>query len=216
MASVDADSAMVSTSLIVLTSPMAPAELLGRGKHGNLYKVICDNRTVLAVKRIEDWTVSPYEFKLRMQRLDQGRHPNVLPAIAFYCSRKEKLLVYEYLQNGSLFRLLHVTHMGVRFEWGSRLNIAATIAMALAFMHQELQEDGIAHGNLKSSNILLSKNLEACISENGLMAEKENQSIPNNITGPRSVTNVTNPFKADIQIRCDTSTATDRKAGSEQ
>ncbi|KAK6913141.1 Protein kinase domain [Dillenia turbinata] len=209
MTSVDADSAMVSTSLIVLTSPVinglkfddllkAPAELLGRGKHGSLYKVICDNGMVLAVKRIKDWTISINEFKLRMQRLDQVKHPNVLPAIAFYCSRKEKLLVYEYLQNGSLFRLLHGTHMGVRFEWTSRLNIAATIAEALAFMHQELQEDGIAHGNLKSSNVLLNKNLEACITEYGLMADEESQSIPNNITGPESKANVMNPFKEDI------------------
>lgn len=61
--------------------------------------------------------------------------------------------------------------MGQPFDWGSRLGVAASIAEALAFMHQELLADNISHGNLKSSNILFNKNMEPCISEYGLMAE---------------------------------------------
>lgn len=53
-------------------------------------------------------------------------------------------------------------------DWSSRLNLASTIAEALAFMHQELHSDGIGHGNLKSSNILLSTNMSPRISEYGL------------------------------------------------
>lgn len=113
------ESGMALSSLVVLTSPTAqglrfedllraPAELLGKGKHGSLYKVMLDNGvTNLAVKRIKDWSINSQEFKKRMQRLDQSRHPNVLPSVAFYCSEQEKLLVYEYQPNGSLFRILH-------------------------------------------------------------------------------------------------------------
>lgn len=52
-------------------------------------------------------------------------------------------------------------------------------------MHQELGDDGIAHGNLKSSNILLNKNMEPCISEYGLMVVDHNQesSMLANLTG---------------------------------
>lgn len=60
--------------------------------------------------------------------------------------------------------------MAETFDWASRLGAAATLAEALAFMHQELQDDGIAHGNFKSSNIFLNKNMEPCISEYGLGA----------------------------------------------
>ncbi|KAF9624966.1 hypothetical protein IFM89_016598 [Coptis chinensis] len=42
-----------------------------------------------------------------MEKVDKVKHPNVSLAVAFYCSKEEKLLVYEYQQNGSLFRLLH-------------------------------------------------------------------------------------------------------------
>lgn len=109
---------VVSSSLVVLTSPVvnglnfeellkAPAEMLGRGKYGSLYKVIIDYGATLVVKRIKDWAISSNDFKLRMQRLDQAKHPNVLSALAFYSSRQEKLMVYEYQYNGSLFRLIH-------------------------------------------------------------------------------------------------------------
>lgn len=115
---ISAESQLVSTSLTVLESPVvnglkfedllsAPAELLGRGKHGTLYKVMFENGIVLVVKRIKDWAISSTEFKQRMQRLGQVKHPNVMPALAFYCSTYEKLLVYEYQPNGSLFGLLH-------------------------------------------------------------------------------------------------------------
>ena len=58
---------------------------------------------------------------------------------------------------------------GQPFDFGSRLNIAFGTAEALAFMHTELQDDKIAHGNLKSSNILLTKEMDVCVSEYGLM-----------------------------------------------
>lgn len=64
------------------------------------------------------------------------------------------------------------------FDWGSRISIAASIAEALGFMHKELQVDGIAHGNLKSSNILLKDDMDPCISEYGLMVvENQGQSF---------------------------------------
>lgn len=86
----------------------APAELLGKGKHGSIYKVMLDNgSTTLAVKRIKNWSVTSEDFRRRMQRLHQTRHPNILPSLAFYSSKQEKLLVYEYQPNGSLSKLLH-------------------------------------------------------------------------------------------------------------
>ncbi|KAL3833178.1 hypothetical protein ACJIZ3_007914 [Penstemon smallii] len=179
------ENSMVSSSLVVLTSPevnglrfedllKAPAELIGRGKHGSVYKVACEPQgTVFAVKRIKDWMISTSDFKKRMRRLDLVKHSNVLPAVAFYSSRQEKLVVYEYQQNGSLFKLIHShgNQTSQRFDWRSRLSVAATISNALTFMHEELQHDKIPHGNLKSSNILLNKNMEPCISEYGLLVE---------------------------------------------
>ncbi|KAI3503417.1 hypothetical protein L1887_31858 [Cichorium endivia] len=203
--SMESASGPVSSSLIVLTSPevnglkfeellKAPAELLGRGKHGSVYKVKCEEQgMILAVKRIKDWLLPSNDFKLRMTRLNHVKHPNLLPVVAFYCSRQEKLLVYEYQPNGSLFKLLHGMPMGQTFDWNSRLGVAATIAEALAFMHDELNPDNIPHGNLKSSNILFNKNMEPCISEYGLMA------VDNSLNSPIGNNSLQfDGFRADI------------------
>nr|XP_019703869.1 probable inactive receptor kinase At2g26730 [Elaeis guineensis] len=181
--------AAVSSSLVVLVNPTtkelkfedllkAPAELLGRGRFGSLYKVMFDDTTALAVKRIKDWAISPEDFRKRMERLDRVKHPNVLSAVAFYCSKQEKLLVYEYQKNGSLFNLLRGSQNGQAFDWDSRLSVAGGIADGLAFMHQDLREDGIGHGNLKSSNILIKTNMEPCISEYGLTTTNSHQTSP--------------------------------------
>ncbi|XP_039162023.1 probable inactive receptor kinase At2g26730 [Eucalyptus grandis] len=136
-----------------------------------------DNGPTLVVKRIKERAISSEEFKRRMLKMDQGKHPNVLSVVAFYCSKQEKLVIYEHQSNGSLFKLLHGSKDDDSFDWGSRLNIASRIAEALAFMHKELREDGIAHGNLKSTYILFNKNMDPCISEYGIMAS-ENQVQP--------------------------------------
>ncbi|XP_058111694.1 probable inactive receptor kinase At2g26730 [Magnolia sinica] len=173
-------SGVVSSALVILSKSKmrdltfeellkAPAELLGRGRYGSLYKVTFEDETTLAVKRIKDWTISSGDFRRRMEKVDKVRHPNVLPAMAFYCSKQEKLVVYEYQQNGSLFNFLHGTQSEKNFDWGSRLSVAASLGEGLAFMHKELYEDGISHGNLKSSNILINNSIEPCISEYGLM-----------------------------------------------
>ncbi|KAL5725237.1 non-specific serine/threonine protein kinase [Ranunculus cassubicifolius] len=174
-----AEAGMNSSSLVVLTSPFsrdlrfedllrAPAELLGRGKHGSLYKVTMENHAILAVKRIKEWDISSDDFKKRLEKIDRVKHPSVLPAVAFYCSKEEKLLVYEYHENGSLFKVLYESQNGKTFDWNSRLNVSSSIADALAYMHENLSKDGVPHGNIKSSNILFDKNMEPCVSEYGL------------------------------------------------
>ncbi|KAK9090477.1 hypothetical protein Sjap_023654 [Stephania japonica] len=207
-----AEAGMVSSSLTILSSPVlkgmqldellrAPAELIGRGRHGSLYKVFLDGGKTLAVKRIKGWDIPVEAFELRMRNLDRVRHPNVLPIIAFYGSKEEKLLVYEFQENGSLFNLLHGTKEGRRFDWGSRLSVAASVAEALAYMHVEFQEDGIAHGNLKSTNILFNSTMDPCIGEYGLMVINNSLSHNNNENEPSKETSAQGPylnFKVDL------------------
>ncbi|KAJ1387168.1 Protein kinase domain [Sesbania bispinosa] len=177
----------------------APAELIRRGKHGSLYKVMLDNGVQLAVKRIKDWGISKQDFQRRMNLITQVKHPRVMPPVAYYCSQQEKLLAYEYLQNGSLFMLLYGSQNGNSLDWGSRLNVAAKVSEALAYMHEELRESGIAHGNLKSSNILFDKNMDPCISEYGLMvAENQVQYVISHNKSPKNRNLNAAIFKADV------------------
>lgn len=86
------------------------------------------------------------------------------------------------------------SQIGQVFDWGSRLSVAATIAEALSFMHEELSEDCIAHGNLKSMNILFNKTMDPCISEYGLMVvENQDQSLVSPLNSFEY-----SPFKVDV------------------
>lgn len=85
------------------------------------------------------------------------------------------------------------------FDWSSRLGVASAIVEALAFMHAELRPDGIAHGNLKSSNILFNNNMEPSISEYGLMTVNNPDTSPlNNNTFHFNNDPIESAFKADI------------------
>lgn len=95
--------------------------------------------------------------------------------------------------------------MGQELDWDSTLHLAATIAEALAFMHQELQSDGMAHGNLKSSNIFLNANMAPCIGEYGLR-EADSTELPSfsssnsqiGILGTGAAASNTTTFSADV------------------
>ncbi|KAE8773409.1 putative atypical receptor-like kinase MARK [Hordeum vulgare] len=90
----------------------ASAEMLGKGGCGTAYKAVLDDGSVVAVKRLRDATPgaaasTKKDFEHHMAVLGRLRHPNVVPLNAYYYARDEKLLVYEFMPNGSLFSLLH-------------------------------------------------------------------------------------------------------------
>lgn len=90
----------------------ASAEMLGKGGFGTAYKAILEGGNVVAVKRLKEVQVGgKREFEQHMELLGQLRHPNVVSWKAYYYARDEKLLVYEYMPNGSLFWLLHGTSL---------------------------------------------------------------------------------------------------------
>lgn len=87
----------------------ASAEMLGKGSLGTVYKAVLDDgTTTVAVKRLKDANPCPRkEFEQYMEIIGRLKHQNVVKLRAYYYAKEEKLLVYEYLPNGSLHSLLH-------------------------------------------------------------------------------------------------------------
>ncbi|KAK4605960.1 hypothetical protein RGQ29_000300 [Quercus rubra] len=149
----------------------ASAEMLGKGGFGTAYKAVLDDGNVVAVKRLKDASVGgKREFEQHMEVLGRLRHPNVVSLRAYYFAREEKLLVYDYMPNGSLFWLLHGNRGPGRtpLDWTTRLKIAAGAARGLAFIHNSCRSLKLTHGNIKSTNILLDKTGNAHVSDFGL------------------------------------------------
>ncbi|XP_004135084.1 probable leucine-rich repeat receptor-like protein kinase At1g68400 [Cucumis sativus] len=149
----------------------ASAEMLGKGGFGTSYKAILDDGNVVAVKRLKDAQVGgKREFEQHMEVLGRLRHANIVSLRAYYFAREEKLLVYDYMPNGSLFWLLHGNRGPGRtpLDWTTRLKIAAGAARGLAFIHNSCKSLKLAHGNVKSTNVLLDQSGNARVSDYGL------------------------------------------------
>lgn len=149
----------------------ASAEMLGKGSLGTVYKAVLDDGGVVAVKRLKD--ANPCmrkEFEQYMDVIGKLKHQNVVKLRAYYYAREEKLLVYDYLPNGSLQSLLHGNRGPGRIplDWTTRISLVLGAARGLAWIHEEYSAAKIPHGNIKSSNILLDKNGVACVSDFGL------------------------------------------------
>ncbi|KAH0687777.1 hypothetical protein KY290_019373 [Solanum tuberosum] len=134
----------------------ASAEVLGSGNLGSSYKALLMDGQAVVVKRFKQMNhVAKEDFHEHMRRLGRLSHPNLLPLVAYYYRKEEKLLVYDYASNGSLASHLHGNHS--RLDWSSRLKIIKGVAKALAYLHNELPSLALPHGHLKSSNVLLDK-----------------------------------------------------------
>ncbi|KAL0450376.1 UNVERIFIED_CONTAM: putative inactive receptor kinase [Sesamum latifolium] len=145
----------------------ASAELLGRGTIGTTYKAVMANQLIVSVKRLDACKTaitSAEEFEQHMETVGVLRHPNLVPVRAYFQAKQERLIIFDYQPNGSLFSLIHGSRSARAkpLHWTSCLKIAEDVAQGLAYIHQASK---LVHGNLKSSNVLLGSDFEACITD---------------------------------------------------
>ncbi|WCJ42114.1 Leucine-rich repeat protein kinase family protein [Euphorbia peplus] len=172
----------------------ASAEVLGKGTFGTAYKAVLEMGTVVAVKRLKDVTITEREFREKIEIVGAMDHECLVPLRAFYYSRDEKLLVYDYMPMGSLSALLHGSKGAGRtpLNWEIRSGIALGAARGIQYLHS--QGPNISHGNIKSSNILLTQNYEGRVSDFGLAHLVGPSNTPNRVAGYRAP-EVTDPRK---------------------
>ncbi|XP_060169433.1 probable leucine-rich repeat receptor-like protein kinase At1g68400 [Lycium barbarum] len=146
----------------------ASAEMLGKGSVGTSYKVaILDNNgDVVVVKRVIEKLRKMKDVDGILRLIGNLRHINVVSLRAYYSSKEELLLVYDFLPNGSLHNLLHGNRGPGRtpLDWTTRLKYALGAAKGLSFLHS-YNKTKICHGNFTSSNILIDHYGNACISD---------------------------------------------------
>ncbi|KAK7314662.1 hypothetical protein VNO77_33189 [Canavalia gladiata] len=172
----------------------ASAEVLGKGTFGTAYKAVLEYGPVVAVKRLKDVTASEKEFKEKIEVVGAMDHQNLVPLRAYYYSRDEKLLVHDYMPMGSLSALLHGNKGAGRtpLNWEMRSGIALGAARAIEYLHS--QGPNVSHGNIKSSNILLTKSYDAKVSDFGISQLVGPSTTPNRVAGYRAP-EVTDPRK---------------------
>ncbi|XP_022847235.1 pollen receptor-like kinase 4 [Olea europaea var. sylvestris] len=150
----------------------ASAEILGSGIFGSTYKAALNGGQAMVVKRFRHMNnVEKEEFHEYMRRLGRLNHQNVLPIVAFYYRKEEKLLVSDYMENISLAVHLHgnTTRGRPCPDWPTRLSIIQGVAKGLSYLYNELPSLMAPHGHLKSSNVLLDRSYNPLLTDYGLV-----------------------------------------------
>ncbi|XP_050292263.1 G-type lectin S-receptor-like serine/threonine-protein kinase LECRK2 [Quercus robur] len=140
---------------------------LGRGSFGTVYKgALYKGKKLVAVKRLEKLVEEgEREFRAEMRAIGRTHHKNLVQLLGYCAEGSKRLLVYEFMSNGSLADVLFKSRR--RPDWDERARIALDVARGILYLHEECKTP-IIHCDIKSSNILMDDFWTAKISDFGL------------------------------------------------
>ncbi|CAO2183623.1 unnamed protein product [Urochloa humidicola] len=143
-------------------------DTIGEGGFGTVFKGQFGEDTI-AVKRLDRTGQGKREFSAEVQTIGGIHHINLVRLIGFCAEKSHRLLVYEFMPNGSLDRWIYCRHGNITLplDWRTRCKIITHIAKALCYLHEECMMR-IAHLDVKPQNILLDDNFNAKLSDFGL------------------------------------------------
>ncbi|KAL1806919.1 hypothetical protein ACET3Z_029987 [Daucus carota] len=156
-----------------VTNNFSQNNILGKGGFGTVYKGELHDGTKIAVKRMESGVMSEKgldEFKSEIAVLTKVRHRHLVALLGYCLDGNERLLVFEYMPQGTLSRhLFNWKDEGLKpLEWTKRLIIALDVARGVEYLHGLAQQSFI-HRDLKPSNILLGDDMRAKVADFGLV-----------------------------------------------
>jgi len=151
------------------------ANVIGKGASGKVYKVVLSNGEVVAVKKLsggapkkvdENGGSRKDEFEAEVEALGRIRHKNIVRLWCCCNSGNDKLLVFEYMPNGSLGDLLQSSKKSL-LDWPTRCKIAVDAAEGLSYLHHDCVPP-IVHRDVKSNNILVDEDFVAKVADFGV------------------------------------------------
>ncbi|XP_027164525.1 MDIS1-interacting receptor like kinase 2-like isoform X2 [Coffea eugenioides] len=141
---------------------------IGKGGCGSVYKAQLPSGEVVAVKRLHNVpnVAKDKSFLNEIRALTEIKHRNIVKLFGFCSNAQHSILVYEYLERGSLAKILSIEEEAKELDWQKRLNIVKGVAHALSYMHHDCSPP-IVHRDISSNNILLDPECEAHVSDFG-------------------------------------------------
>ncbi|KAM3752750.1 hypothetical protein ACB098_03G042700 [Castanea mollissima] len=174
--------------LEVATGKFSEANIIGNGRYGVVYRGVLSDGTVAAIKMLHgEGKQGERAFRVEVDLLSR-LHSSYLVELLGYCAdQHHRLLVFEFMSNGTLQHHLHPSHIQHRpLNWGTRLRIALDCAKALEFLHENATPSPVIHRDFKCTNVLLDQNFCAKVSDFGLAktgSDKINGQISTRVLG---------------------------------
>ncbi|GMN48027.1 hypothetical protein TIFTF001_017195 [Ficus carica] len=173
-------------SIVAATDDFSDANKLGQGGYGPVYKGILSGGQEIAVKRLSSVSGQGLqEFKNEVVLIAKLQHRNLVRLRGYCIKGEEKILLYEYMPNKSLDSFIFDDTQSMLLDWEMRFNIILGIARGLLYLHQDSRLR-IIHRDLKTSNILLDRDMEPKISDFGLariVNGKQTEANTNRVVG---------------------------------
>ncbi|CAN1172148.1 Probable serine/threonine-protein kinase PBL23 [Linum perenne] len=154
--------------LTVATQNFTYENMIGEGGFGRVYKGQIEDKDV-AVKQLDrNGFQGNREFLVEVLMLSLLHHSNLVNLVGYCADGDQRILVYEYLPNGSLEdHLLDLPEGKAALDWSSRMKVAAGAAKGLEYLH-ETADPPVIYRDFKASNILLDAEFNAKLSDFGL------------------------------------------------
>ncbi|KAH7351832.1 hypothetical protein KP509_19G016500 [Ceratopteris richardii] len=151
------------------TNSFSDASVLGEGGYGIVYWGQLPDGTRIAVKNLlNNRGQAEREFKIEVEAIGRVRHKNLVRLIGYCMEGSQRMLVYEYIDNGNLEQWLHGPLGDTPpLSWDIRMKIILGTAKGLAYLHEGL-EPKVVHRDVKSSNILVDSNWNPKVADFGL------------------------------------------------
>ncbi|TYI97903.1 hypothetical protein E1A91_D01G176600v1 [Gossypium mustelinum] len=141
--------------LVAATKDFHPHQKLGEGGFGPVYRGKLDDGREVAVKKLSHSSrQGKKEFENEARLLARVQHRNVVNLLGYCVHGAEKLLVYEYVTNESLDKLLFKSNRKTELDWKRRYEIISGVARGLLYLHED-SHNRIIHRDIKAGNILL-------------------------------------------------------------
>ncbi|XP_022764187.1 MDIS1-interacting receptor like kinase 2-like [Durio zibethinus] len=158
-------------NIIEATEDFSSNNYIGSGGYGTVYKAALPIGEVVAVKKLhqsEDSMTSNNlkAFESEIHALSEIRHRNIVKLYGFCSHPKNSFLVYEFVERGSLRKVLSNKDEAMELDWEKRINVVKGVANALSYMHHD-HSPPIIHRDISSNNVLLDLDYEAHVSDFG-------------------------------------------------
>ncbi|TVU39999.1 hypothetical protein EJB05_13444, partial [Eragrostis curvula] len=163
------DGKLAFEDIIRATENFSDRYIIGSGGYGTVYRAELQDGRLVAVKKLhdnEEEIVDEKRFLSEIEVLTKIRHRSIVKLYGFCSHPRFKILVYEYIDRGSLHATLENEELAKELDWQKRAAIVRDVAQAIYYLHQEC-DPPIIHRDITSNNILLDTAFKTYVSDFG-------------------------------------------------